>query len=57
MTFHDALCLTDRLETEKRRFKQALEDMDSLRQKEVRCPNTMHISVHPPHSLVNHSKT
>lgn len=28
--------LTDRLEIEKRRSKQALEDMDSLRQKEVK---------------------
>lgn len=36
--FHrDFLChtLTDRLETEKRRSKQALEDLDALRQKEV----------------------
>lgn len=29
--------LAERLETEKRRSKQALEDMDSLRQKEVLC--------------------
>lgn len=32
MVYHT---LTDRLEIEKRRSKQALEDMDSLRQKEV----------------------
>ena len=43
------VCLTDRLETEKRRSKQALEDMDSLHQKEVLhlcCPNIRHLSAY-----------